>query len=480
MSNEQRIKRQKIDAETNSREYNLNDEEILNKYSPFVKFNTEEKFFPVTAEWYIRRAKLLSKGKLVSEHNEPDTLPIDTTPKFGMQYRLPSEKSMWEGEKNNLENVPCYGNKRNLPINMIHPVLRKAYPNIIELKYIFVFAYNGSAFIVKGTPVGTHEGDLEHITVRVDGNSNKVLEVCYAAHGAHEGKFIPSEEFFNSAKEIFQNHYRMLDEVQQIQHNDKFLFYKGRQFLKVLNEYHPRVYAAKFSHASYPWAMNWKRLWGMGDDVTNDGKEWRPNVIDIGTSEEETPNYPRWVFFRGLWGTIPFIRQKPYFAIVGEDIRQTELSPEFRSTLEEGCMQYERQKALDRVNKFDLGKPFQGIQRFEFMERKTNQLFGLNKKSNLKNQRNVKIPDNWVWYDEWKILQDRQCDDKGYFTPEDPIAAKIASYNIDTHKKRLWIRTAVSKNLLNVLQQKNKTIDDVWDILENNLYITDQEILNLL
>jgi len=38
-------------------------------------------------------------------------------------------------------------------------------------------AYNGSTFVVAGTKIGCHEADLEHITVRVDGTTEKVLEV---------------------------------------------------------------------------------------------------------------------------------------------------------------------------------------------------------------------------------------------------------------------------------------------------------------
>lgn len=38
-------------------------------------------------------------------------------------------------------------------------------------------AYNGSTFVVGGTSLGVHEGDLEHITVRVDGIRERVLEV---------------------------------------------------------------------------------------------------------------------------------------------------------------------------------------------------------------------------------------------------------------------------------------------------------------
>lgn len=39
---------------------------------------------------------------------------------------------------------------------------------VYELKYAFLYGYNGTTFAVPGTSVGVHTGDLEHVSVRVD------------------------------------------------------------------------------------------------------------------------------------------------------------------------------------------------------------------------------------------------------------------------------------------------------------------------
>ena len=39
---------------------------------------------------------------------------------------------------------------------------------IYEIKYAFLYGYNGTTFAVPGTSVGVHTGDLEHVTIRVD------------------------------------------------------------------------------------------------------------------------------------------------------------------------------------------------------------------------------------------------------------------------------------------------------------------------
>lgn len=39
---------------------------------------------------------------------------------------------------------------------------------VYELKYAFLYGYNGTTFTVPGMPIGVHTGDLEHVTIRVD------------------------------------------------------------------------------------------------------------------------------------------------------------------------------------------------------------------------------------------------------------------------------------------------------------------------
>lgn len=39
---------------------------------------------------------------------------------------------------------------------------------VYELKYAFLYGFNGTTFAIPGTSVGVHTGDLEHVTIRVD------------------------------------------------------------------------------------------------------------------------------------------------------------------------------------------------------------------------------------------------------------------------------------------------------------------------
>ncbi|CAM9355140.1 unnamed protein product, partial [Hapterophycus canaliculatus] len=39
---------------------------------------------------------------------------------------------------------------------------------VYELKYAFLYGFNGTTFAIPGVSVGVHTGDLEHVTIRVD------------------------------------------------------------------------------------------------------------------------------------------------------------------------------------------------------------------------------------------------------------------------------------------------------------------------
>ncbi|CAM9673960.1 unnamed protein product, partial [Choristocarpus tenellus] len=129
---------------------------------------------------------------------------VDFFVKQMYENRLEPHRCIWNGmdgpsgSGKKLSSVPCYGFVEQLDPHRIVPFLRRAgLTNVLELKYAFLYGYNGTTFVVPGTRMGTHTGDLEHVTVRVDAHRLRILEVFFAAHGTGEGKWVPSEWFFN-------------------------------------------------------------------------------------------------------------------------------------------------------------------------------------------------------------------------------------------------------------------------------------------
>ena len=109
--------------------------------------------------------------------------------------------------------------------------------------------YNGSTFVLQSLGIGQHEGDLEHVTVRVDAEKGCVLEVFYAAHSNGEGKWVPSEELLARARCAFNKAAAEGEEDQRppgLEPQPEEVAYEP---LLLYNHTHPQVFVARNGHA---------------------------------------------------------------------------------------------------------------------------------------------------------------------------------------------------------------------------------------
>ena len=60
----------------------------------------------------------------------------------------------------------------------------------IEITYLTFFAHNGSYSVCGLLEVGAHDGDIEHLTVRVEPKSGNLLGVWYNAHRSRDGCWV--------------------------------------------------------------------------------------------------------------------------------------------------------------------------------------------------------------------------------------------------------------------------------------------------
>jgi hypothetical protein len=133
----------------------------------------------------------------------------------------------------------------------------------IDIQYWFFYPYRGD---ISGVEQGVHEGDWEHITVRVTRDGKNIIAIYYTFHSG-EGRW-----------------------------NEKFDV--------VPNTKHPVVYSAWHSHASYPTAGIHGRPFPLPDDKTDDGgARWQcwNHIVNVG--EKHAPlNGQNWLQFTGRWG----------------------------------------------------------------------------------------------------------------------------------------------------------------------------------
>ncbi|KAL6047652.1 DUF946 domain-containing protein [Balamuthia mandrillaris] len=164
------------------------------------------------------------------------------------------------------------------------------YGDELDLQYFFFYAHNGPLLPRLIPTAGVHEGDWEHITVRISASTEAILAIFMDSHG-NEGRWYTDVASSNSASA-----------------NDGY---------KLTNGTHPIVYSSKCSHAVKPNAGRHKRakfgnfqLVTPIDDETDDaGVRWQTwkKIVLLRPREEATiEDCPSllWLRFNGDWGKV--------------------------------------------------------------------------------------------------------------------------------------------------------------------------------
>jgi hypothetical protein len=228
--------------------------QLLIKHRPILYLHTEENYFPSTIDFILQNSFLQKKDK-TKLLNKPLTSSIlydSYKDQAGKDTEIVLDPSSLKiGQKDSLNSVPIYG-------------LVKTIDNKTHLFYNFIYPYNGEKNVASLRNVGAHYGDIEHITVVLN-QDNTVSELFYAAHGSEEGRWLkPNEVTFEGDR--------------------------------------PIVYVAKYSHASYPKEGVVFRFFGFGNDYTNKGTKWDPNVIRL-YEDTDTTNFNKdtmgWMYYGG-------------------------------------------------------------------------------------------------------------------------------------------------------------------------------------
>ncbi|KAL3140806.1 hypothetical protein ABBQ32_005349 [Trebouxia sp. C0010 RCD-2024] len=129
----------------------------------------------------------------------------------------------------------------------------------VEINYMTFFAFNGSYklfdWIYIGE-VGAHDGDWEHVTLRLTPDAGQVLGIYYSAHRHRDGRWVPADKMPRTAE--------------------------GR----------PLSYIAVNGHGSYPRAGFIPRIFLAFNDRTGKGQVWNPRKCVLVT-QQNLPHLPQ-------------------------------------------------------------------------------------------------------------------------------------------------------------------------------------------
>jgi hypothetical protein len=264
------------------------EDELMMRFAPVVRLHPEEKYLPADISWFVTRVKMCVDVRLRPDQKFLKLGEVTISSLLSQTYKsqtsgLSAEPTDFFLEQTDIKNGDSFDDFRketrvgNSPSDWIcYAHIRYApsdYQGMYDVQYIFFYAYNGD--MAWGPVESAHEADFEHITVRVESDLSSIHEIYYAAHDA-EGKWY--------MKQISQSV------------NDGY---------STTTDGRPIVYSGLDSHASYPWACQWKRT-RMPDDYTSEnGPEWDclNRIINVGEKANPNPN-TMWIQYSGHWGEI--------------------------------------------------------------------------------------------------------------------------------------------------------------------------------
>lgn len=252
----------------------MNVNAIIKRFAPMVWFHSGDHYLPSNVPWFLRRVKMgfyrgllknslavLNKGQvtiinLSQQKREERSSGSISRSNFFLQ--IPDDQYETVTRRGYLPSATCYAH--------VQPVKNQS---CWDLVYLFFYPYNAK---ISNFGNFAHEGDWEHIRVRVDAAGENILKIYYAAHDK-EGRWCK---------------HKSVDPVNGYSTRGK----------------HPIVYSAKHSHASYPSAGKQNRRKSRPDDHTERGKgPWRTweKVVDVGDRLHPL-NGQEWLRYSGRWG----------------------------------------------------------------------------------------------------------------------------------------------------------------------------------
>ena len=248
-------------------------QETLERFAPQVRFHPRERYFPSSVSWYLARTEMrldVDGGSdfttVAAGFVSPTIIPaqqVRGTSSGGAQpspfFLQIADEHEAAARRGDLDSAECYAHLR-----------RRRLSGGWDIQYWFFYPYSGP---LMGGPVGgAHEGDWEHITVRLDDDLRTVEKVYYAAHNS-EGKW--------SNPSVIR--------------------------------FHKVVYSARHGHASYPRPGIHDRGFLPADQTADGGAVWATwkNVRLVADHNGPLPEVP-WLRYSGRWGEVGSIFSGPH------------------------------------------------------------------------------------------------------------------------------------------------------------------------
>jgi hypothetical protein len=242
---------------------------VMPYFAPEVHIHPSDEYLPASVDWYLERTQLrfhrrFGRDITILDPGSPGTTGLISQnrgqdlsgglPPTDFYLQIVSGNTGEAVRKGQGVAAECYVHARSVI----------SHPDLFDLQYWFFYPYNGNADRHTG-----HEGDWEHLTVRV---SNilmpEITSVYYSAHSPGQGRWIPGAD------------------------------------VPLSPEQRPIAYSARSSHASYavPGA-HVRHRWKPVDYAAVDGPVWDTSATLVMAAINGSPTPGNeWLDFSGRWG----------------------------------------------------------------------------------------------------------------------------------------------------------------------------------
>jgi hypothetical protein len=314
--------------------------QLLLKWHPIVVHDTAEPSLPIRMDEFVHNSALTHDGNVVVPLGQ---LTLEQARQSNIDYgdvdpplSIDPDPSIWKGavNVNQLVDVPMYGHIQLVcPPNAWDAACNRTDAAVTqltwEIRYIFVYAYNGNLDLMGFIPVGSHTGDLEHVLLHIPWNEDHSMsdEQVYDQSTIYYARHYCDGEFYQLGDEHSDGGHKV-----QVMHTVDMPSIVERwntsEVVGVLvNGSHPIVYSGHNSHASYTQCgvlprSTWKRDIFPHDRVDGAGAVWWPmQVIPLAPDPDMMPFIEvvggnLMYEFRGLWGLIPGLATTYWFSQV--------------------------------------------------------------------------------------------------------------------------------------------------------------------
>jgi hypothetical protein len=241
-------------------------------FAPELRLHPDDKYRPTSVAWYLDRVQMrrhrphdfdvqiLDAGtvnidSLISQSDAGQHSGRgNSRTNFFLEIVVQTEAT----RRGRLDVAECYVHFRPAPGGIAG----------FDIQYWFFYAYNGD-ITVGADP--EHEGDWEHVTVRVNDSLLWIESVFYASHATESS-------------------------------------WKSRPFPYTASG-HPIAYSAYHSHANY-WrtgkhSRSWHHVWVPDDHTADGGPVWHTwNSLRVIGRHDEPMKRQQWIKYTGHWGQI--------------------------------------------------------------------------------------------------------------------------------------------------------------------------------